>query len=147
MIICNELKYLFFNPQSKAYAKAQGLPTTWSQEDQGYIARWYSYFNAESYETEESTSKVQKVMLDVFILLNLFVLYTTITHGKRWYCRFCDIIKERSTSKVYSAVGISMATLNLLYFTSTVVMDTIYSICLDEYTFHSRIQRPTLLVE
>ena len=73
-------------------------------------------------------------MLAVFILLNLFVLYTTITHGKRWYCRFCDIIKERSTSKVYSAVGISMATLNLLYLTSIVVMDTIYSICLDEYT-------------
>ena len=28
------------NMQSKAYAKAQGVPTTWSQEDQGYIARW-----------------------------------------------------------------------------------------------------------
>ena len=31
-------KVNFLNMQSKAYAKAQGVPATWSQEDQGYIA-------------------------------------------------------------------------------------------------------------
>ena len=136
--MCNEFKYLFFNPQSKAYAKAQGLPTTWSEEDQGYIARYYGYYDAEGYGTEEAGSTIRKLLLAIFILLNLFVIYTTITHGKQWYCRFCDIMKECSTSKVYSAVGISMATFNFLYLTSIVVMDTIYSIspshCMDEHT-------------
>jgi len=136
--MCNEFKYLFFNPQSKAYAKVQGLPTTWSQEDQGYISRWYSYYHAESYETDGSRSNVPKVLLTIFILLNLFVLHTSITHGEKWYCRFCDIIKECSTSRVYSAVGISMATSNFLYMTSMVVLDTVYSTspshCRDEHT-------------
>ena len=65
--MCNEFKYLFFNPQSKAYAKAQGLPTTWSEEDQGYIARYYGYYDAEGYGTEETESIIRKLLLAIFI--------------------------------------------------------------------------------
>ena len=132
-------RYLLFNTQSKAYAKAQGLPITWSQEDQGYIARWYSYYTAEGYETE-SRSTIRRVLLTIFILLNLSVLHTTITHGEKWYCRFCDSLMECSVSKFYSAAGISLAIFNVVYLTSTVVINTKHSVspslkfCRDERT-------------
>ena len=124
----NDYVHLCFKTQSKAYAKAQGVPTTWSQEDQGYIARWYSYYNAESYETEDSRSTIRKVLLTTFILLNLSVLYITITHGEKWYCRLCDILMECSISNLSSAVGVSMAIFNFAYLTSSVVLYTGYFI-------------------
>ena len=109
--------------QSKAYTKAQGVPTTWSQEDQGYIATWYSYYSAESYYGDLNPD-IRKVLLTIFILLNLFILHTTITYGVEWYCRFYDILKERSqqTSSIFIAVGITMAIHNFLYLTATVVL-------------------------
>ena len=62
--------------QSKAYAKAQGVPTTWSQEDQGYIARWYSYYSAETCcEDEAIRSAIRKILLAIFILLNVIALH------------------------------------------------------------------------
>ena len=120
--------YLIFDIQSKAYAKTQGVPTTWSRDDQGYIARWYSYYTAEGYETDESRPAIRKVLLTIFILLNLSVLYTTITHGVKWYCRLCDSLMECSFSNLYSAAGISLAILNVVYLTSTVLMNTKYRV-------------------
>ena len=117
---------MFFNPQSKAYAKAQGLPTTWSQEDQGYIARWYSYYHAESYETDGSRSNVLKV-LATHHLYPTKPLYTL--HFRNTWKEMVLILRECSTvsSKVYSAVEISMATFKFLYLTSIVLMDTVDS--------------------
>ena len=59
--------------QSKAYAKAQGVPA-WSQEDQSHIARWYSYYSADTCCEDEA---IQKILLAIFIVLNLIVLHTT----------------------------------------------------------------------
>ena len=71
--------------QSEADAKAQGVPTTWSQEDQGYIARWYSYYSAEPYyKSKKNGENIRKVLLAIFILLNLFILHTTVTYGTKW---------------------------------------------------------------
>ena len=50
----SETVAVVLNMQSKAYAKAQGVPATWSQEDQGYIARWYSYYSAETCCNDEA---------------------------------------------------------------------------------------------
>ena len=105
--------------QSRAYAKAQrGIPTTWSQEDQGYIARWYSYYSAESYyKSKEIGENIRKVLIIVFILLNLVVLHIciTITHGKKWD----TIFGGETSSSIYRAVGIASTLFNLpyLYFT------------------------------
>ena len=114
--------------QSKAYAKAQGLPTTWSQEDQGYIARWYSYYTAEGYESDIILG-IRKLLLAVFILLNLLVLHVNITVGRKWYYRFYSILKESSeqASRIYLAAGITTAVLNVLYLTLTVVLYTKYN--------------------
>ena len=58
-------------------------PCTWSQEDQGYIARWYSYYSHKTCcEDEAVSSAIRKILLAIFILLNLIVycIHTTITH-------------------------------------------------------------------
>ena len=126
-----------FNPQSKAYAKAQGLPATWSQEDQGYIARSYGYWETEGYGTETTGSTIRKLLLTIFILLNLFAIYTTITHGKKWYCSLHDTMKESFVQvlKIYSAAGVSMVMFNFAYLTSSVWVYVMYythpSQCID----------------
>ena len=93
--------------------------TTWSQP--------YSLFY---YET--LNPGIRKVLLTIFILLNLFILLTIITHGVEWYCRFYDILNERSqpTSSIYIAVGITMTIHNFFYLTFTLilVLSTRYSV-------------------
>ena len=128
--IIHECVHISFNTQSKAYAKVQGLPTTWSQEDQGYIAKWYSYYTAEAYETGSIRPGIRKLLLAIFILLNLFVLHANITVGRKWYYRFYNILKESSeqASRIYLVAGITMATINFLYLTTTVVLYTKYDI-------------------
>ena len=123
VVVNPNLSFSVGDVQSKAYARAQGVPTTWSQEDQGYIATWYSYYSAESYYGALNPG-IRKVLLTIFILLNLFILHTTITYGVEWYCRFYDILKERSqqTSSIFIAVGITMAIHNFLYLTATLVL-------------------------
>ena len=65
--------------QSKAYAKAQVVLATWSQEDQGHVARWYSYYCAEAYfKSKRIGQYIRIVLLAVFILLNLFILHCNI---------------------------------------------------------------------
>ena len=111
--------------QSKAYAKAQGVPTTWSQEDQGYIARWYSYYSAETCcEDEAIRSAIRKILLAIFILLNVIVLHATITHGVSWYYRLYEILNEKSqqASCIYLVAEITILIFNFLYFIATVVM-------------------------
>ena len=108
--------------QRKAYAKAQGVPATWSQEDHGYIARWYSYYSAETCcEDEAVSSAIRKILLAIFILLNFIVLHTTITHGVSWYCRSYEILNERSqqASCIYLVAEMIF---NALYLIATVLM-------------------------
>ena len=66
------------------------------------------------------------------MLLNLFILHTNITDGRKWYYRFCSIFKESSeseqASRIYNATSIAMAVFNFLYLTATVVMYTKYNI-------------------
>ena len=123
--------FIVVNTQSKAYAKAQGLPTSWSQEDQGYIARWYSYYCAEAYFRSKRIGQyIRIVLLAIFILLNLFILHATVTYGTKWYCRFYEILKDKSqqASNIYLVVGITTTMCNFFYLTATVVVHTVYSI-------------------
>ena len=118
--------------QSKAYAKAQGVPATWNQEDQGYIARWYSYYHAEAYYEDESVygHTIRKVLPINFTLLNLAVLYTIMTHGISWYHSTYEVLnkKHKQASKPYLVIGITAAILNFVYLTTTAVMYICYSI-------------------
>ena len=99
------------------------MPTTWNQEDQGYIARWYSYYRAEGYYGEESVY-IRKILLINFALLNLLVLYTIITHGTSWYHSTYEVLnrKSKQPSKTYFVVGITTTILNFVYLTTTAVL-------------------------
>ena len=120
---------IYIDTQGKAYAKAQGVPTTWSQEDQGYIARWYNFYTVKGYETERFRPAIRKLLLVIFILLNLFVLHTNITLGRKWYYNFFSSLKENSeqATRIYLTAGVTMATFNFLYLTATVVLYTKYN--------------------
>ena len=137
---------IFVDMQSKAYAKAQRVPTTWSQEDQGYIARWYSYYCAEAYYEDESVygHTIRKVLPINFTLLNLAVLYTIMTRGISWYHSTYEVLnkKHKQASKTYLAVGVTTATLNFLYFTAVMYIRLIW---LNVLPFQIQIAAPLTL--
>ena len=109
--------------QSKAYAKAQGVPTTWSQEDQGYIARWYSYYSAESYyRSKEIGERIRIVLFVVFVLLNLIILHITITHGRKWHNLYPENLQEKEKLSIFLAVGITSILFNLSYLVYSVLV-------------------------
>ena len=123
--------------QSKAYSTSQGLPTTWRQEDQGHIARWYNFYSAESYYgSKEIGENIRILLFIIFILLNLFILHTTVTYGTKWYCRFYDILKDRSqqASNIYFVVGITTTIFNLAYLIYTVLVYPIRRFSMAECT-------------
>ena len=101
--------------QSKAYAKAQGVPTTWSQEDQGYIARWYNYYSAESYyRSKEIGERIRIILFVVFVLLNFIILHITITYGTKWHNLYPKNL-DAEKSSIFLAVGITSIIFNLSY--------------------------------
>ena len=112
--------------QSKAYAKAQGVPATWSQEDH-YIARWYT---ATTVLKLIAKMKLSALPFGKFSLPSLFYwtwlycIHTTITHGVTWYYRLYEILKERSqqASCIYLVAEITMLIFSSLYFIDTVLM-------------------------
>ena len=62
--------------QSKAYARDQGRPITWRDEDRGYITLRYSYLDNEgiSDTCKYDTLQTTRILLLVFYLsLNLLV--------------------------------------------------------------------------
>ena len=79
---------------------------------------------------QRTGSNIRKLLLSIFILLNLSIVYTAITHGKEWYYRLFDVMKESFTqvSKIHSAAGISMAIFNIAYLIISVSVCTTYFI-------------------
>ena len=75
-------------------------------------------------EDDAIRSAIQKILLTIFILLNLIVLHTTITHGVSWYYRLYEILNDRSqqASCIYLVARITMLIFNSLYFIATVLM-------------------------
>ena len=85
---------------------------------------------AEGYETESNRPAIRKLLLAIFILINLFVLHTNITIGRKWYYKFYGILKESSEQapRIYLTAEITMAAFNFLYLTAVVVLHTKYDI-------------------
>ena len=109
--------------QSKAYAKAQGVPSKWEQKDQGYIARWYSYYIAEAcYGDEKDRRFIRLCFLLIFLSLNILIVITNATHGKKLHSKFCKFIDDRFqlVLKIYIAAAMTMTLGNLLYLTLSV---------------------------
>ena len=110
--------------QSKAYAKAQGVPSKWEQKDQGYIATWYSYYIAEAcYGDEKDRRSIRLCFLLIFLSLNILIVITNATHGKKLHSKFCKFIDDRFqlVLKIYVAAAMTMTLGNLLYLTLSVL--------------------------
>ena len=111
--------------QSKAYAKAQGVPSKWEQKDQGYIATWYSYYIAEAcYGDEKDRQFIRLWFLLIFFSLNILIVITNATHGKKLHSKFCKFIDDRFqlVLKIYVAAAMTMTLGNLLYLTLSVLL-------------------------
>ena len=111
--------------QSKAYAKAQGVPSKWEQKDQGYIARWYSYYIAEAcYGDEKDRRFIRLCFLLIFLSLNILIVITNATHGKKLHSKFCKFIDDRFqlVLKIYIAAAMTMTLGNLLYLTLSLLL-------------------------
>ena len=111
--------------QSKAYAKAQGVPSKWEKKDQGYIATWYSYYIAEAcYGDERDRQSIRLLFLIIFVLLNALILITIATNRMLLYSKFCKILDERSqlVSNIYGAAGMTMMLISPAYLIWTAVL-------------------------
>ena len=121
--VLREFVVVFIAMQSKAYAKAQGVPSKWEQKDQGYIARWYSYYIAEAcYGDEKDRRFIRLCFLLIFLSLNILIVITNATHGKKLHSKFCKFIDDRFqlVLKIYIAAAMTMTLGNLLYLTLSV---------------------------
>ena len=111
--------------QSKAYAKAQGVPSKWEQKDQGYIATWYSYYIAEAcYGDEKDRQFIRLWFLLIFFSLNILIVITNATHGRKLHSKFCKFVDDRFqlVLKIYVAAAMTMTLSNLLYLTFSVLL-------------------------
>ena len=103
--------------QSKAYVKEPGL---WSQEDQGYVTRWVDYYTTESYNNTDLkalSSRIEVLLLIIFIFLNLAVLMCIKRNATNAYEKLCHIIHSNS-APVYWAAAIVSVMFNSLYLLS-----------------------------
>ena len=118
---------VFIATQSKAYAKAQGVPSKWKKKDQGYIATWYSYYIAEAcYGNERDRQSIRLLFLIIFILLNALIVITIATIRELLYSKFCKFFDDRSQLilNIYGAAGMTMILINPVYLILTVVLYT-----------------------
>jgi len=98
--------------QSKAYVKVQGLPTTWNQEDQGFIAKRCDYYTTEPYSNTnivEDSIFIRKLILMTFLFINLSILTAILKCG---YGKLHHRIHS-SFSPIFWAAAIAMGTMNV----------------------------------
>ena len=100
--------------QSEAYAKAQGLPTTWNREDQGYVAKYCDYYTTEPYRNahfEEYFIFIREFILVTFIFTNILILTVILKCG----CQKLNRSIHSNSAPVYWAIAIAMGIMNLIY--------------------------------
>ena len=93
---------------------------------QGYVARWYTYFNHDSSFSKLDVDKnhITNTLLSLwvtFIILNLFIPIFFITRGKQVFQRLTKVI-EASNRRVYRAVVLTIILFNVIYTLSMVIV-------------------------
>ena len=92
---------------------------------QGYVARWYTYFNYDSYFSKLAVNKshITNTLLSLlvtFILLNLFIPVFFITRGKQIFLRVTKI--EVANQQEYRAVVLTIILSNVVYTLSMFIL-------------------------
>ena len=85
----------------------------------GYVARWYTYFNHDSYFSKLAVDNIHvaNTLLSLwvtFTFLNLFIPIFFITRGKQIFQRLTRIF-EASNQRVYRAVVLTIILFNVMY--------------------------------
>ena len=69
--------------QAKAYAKAEGKPNTWDEDDQGFVSRKYDRYTAS--QDDSLQLKINNTILICFICNNCFLWYIILLNAGKLY--------------------------------------------------------------
>ena len=116
LLQCTLVNMMVSDTQSKAYIKAQGLPSTWNQEDQGYITKHCDYYTADplgysNSHFEERSILIRKLILMTFLFINLSILTVILKCG---YKKLHHSIHS-NFAPIYWAIAIAMGIMNIMY--------------------------------
>ena len=92
---------------------------------QGYLARWYTYFNSDSYISKLAVSKVHIThtltsIWTTFTFLNLLIPILSITRGKQIF-QMLSKVTATSKPRVYRATAVSVILFNIVYILSMII--------------------------
>ena len=112
--------------QSKAYARDQGRPITWRDEDRGYVSLRYNYWVTEGisdtckYDTFQTT---RILLLVLYLSLNLLVPVLLAKFGATCYHKASEsMLASRPTFLMYWAVVIVIGFWNTLTFIGSIYL-------------------------
>ena len=106
-------------------SKVQVSPNS-DPQYQGYVARWYTYYNHDPYFSKFTVKKahITGILFELsvtFTFLNLFIPIFFITKGKQIVQRLIKITEE-SNQRVYRAMVFTVVLFNVIYIVSTVTL-------------------------
>ena len=106
--------------QSKAYARDQGRPITWRDEDRGYVSLRYNYWVTDGISDSCKSDNIRTtrvLLLVLYFSLNLLVPVLLAKFGAIYYCKASEsMLASRPTFLMYWAVVIVILFVNTLHF-------------------------------
>ena len=113
-----QIYYLYSTIQSKAYARDQGRPITWRDEDRGYVSLRYNYWATEGISDScklDTTRTTRILLLVLYLSLNLLVPVLLVKFGATCYRKASQsMLASRPTFLLYWAVVIVAVCCNSL---------------------------------
>ena len=110
--------------QSKAYARDQGRPITWRDEDRGYVSLRYNYWATEEISDSckfDSIQTTRILLLVLYLSLNLLVPVLLAKFGATCYRKASQcMLASRPTFLMYWAVVIVIVFGNVVSFTASI---------------------------
>ena len=106
--------------QAKAYARDQGKPLSWKDEDRGYLSKRYDYWVTDPVDSKSHT--IRQLLLYTFIALNILIPLTIAIVATDLY----DKVSQKCTSpqavSYIWAGGLVMVIHNLMYFCTSLLV-------------------------
>ena len=109
--------------QFKAYARAHGIPHKWKEEDKGYVAIWYGYWNSGDVANYQDYHHLFRTCLwIVFILLNVTVTLLLLRFVPQYYNHLVKTVAKSSSH------GINISWALILFATGwNIILYTFYT--------------------
>ena len=105
----------------KAYARSQGKPTTWSEEDKGYVTEWYGYWYTDGLDDFNVPHVLRLGLLSVNVILSITVILFVVGFAPRYHVHLTRIVTEkRQVLNFYWAFVVVLFLLNLIAITYSI---------------------------